>query len=67
MKTAAGVKPAVPGKMDKFMSLLDGYLKANRSGLEAVFQEFDADRSGALDRKELGRLVSRLMPEASIR
>ncbi len=37
--------------------------QAQQAHLQAVFNEFDLDGSGQLDRRELARLVKRLMPE----
>jgi hypothetical protein len=49
---------------------LDSYLKSQKVRFQELFQSFDADGSGALDNRELGRLVRELMPtttEAELR
>ncbi len=43
---------------------LDTYLKENRVRLRQLFDAADADRSGALDSKEMARLIKHVMPEA---
>ncbi|KAK3259364.1 hypothetical protein CYMTET_31633, partial [Cymbomonas tetramitiformis] len=44
---------------------LDEYLKSNVMRLTDVFNQFDADNNGALDRAELARLIKMLLPEST--
>ncbi|GIL82053.1 hypothetical protein Vretifemale_10957 [Volvox reticuliferus] len=48
-----------------FFKRLDAFLKDNRVRLRQLFDASDTDRSGALDSREMGRLVKRVMPEAT--
>ncbi|GIL68702.1 hypothetical protein Vafri_21956 [Volvox africanus] len=48
-----------------FFKRLDAFLKENRVRLRQLFDAADTDRSGALDSREMGRLVKRVMPEAT--
>ena len=41
---------------------LDTYLRTNQARLKEVFEEFDFDRSGKLDRMEIKALLTRIMP-----
>lgn len=41
--------------------------QAESSKLEQVFKEFDLDGSGQLDRREMQRLIARLMPDLESR
>ena len=50
-------------KMERFLNMLDDYLLSQKSRLQDVFNEFDLDGSGELDRRELARMIQRLMPE----
>ncbi|KAK3241898.1 hypothetical protein CYMTET_48379 [Cymbomonas tetramitiformis] len=42
---------------------LDSYLRSNQKRLRDVFDEFDDDNSGALDGRELARMVKKLLPD----
>jgi Ca2+-binding EF-hand superfamily protein len=53
--------------MARFLSTLDDHLKAENSKLQQVFNEFDLDGSGQLDRREMARMITRLMPELDSR
>jgi hypothetical protein len=44
---------------------LDEYLKTRAERFKSVFDQFDADGSGALDEAELGHFITTLMPESS--
>ncbi|GLC39247.1 hypothetical protein PLESTB_001651900 [Pleodorina starrii] len=48
-----------------FFKRLDSFLKEQRVRLRQLFEAADTDRSGALDSGEMGRLVRRVMPEAT--
>jgi len=53
-----------PASVDFFNSL-DEYLKEERIQLRELFEEADVDRSGALDRRELSRMLERVLPGIS--
>lgn len=42
-------------------------LQAESAKLQQVFNEFDLDGSGQLDRREMARLINRLMPDLDSR
>ncbi len=44
-----------------------GAAQANKEKLEAIFAEFDVDRSGQLDRREVARMIQKLMPDMDLR
>eukprot|EP00798_Chlamydomonas_sp_ICE-L_P022119 gene22119-29179_t len=58
------IKLGTANKMERFISTLDHYLQTQGERLQEVFNEFDLDRSGQLDRRELGRMIQKLMPDA---
>ena len=53
--------------MERFLDTLDHYLQSQGERLREVFNEFDMDNSGFLDRRELARLIQKLMPDAQAR
>ena len=63
IRTAKEVKMGSGNKMERFLNMLDDYLLSQKSRLQDVFNEFDLDGSGELDRRELARMIQRLMPE----
>mmetsp|Transcript_33299 Transcript_33299/g.94346 ORF Transcript_33299/g.94346 Transcript_33299/m.94346 type:complete len:1641 (+) Transcript_33299:88-5010(+) len=50
---------------EDFYTQLDAYLKGERKKLKEVFNMFDADQSGALERSEMNTLVKQLVPSAT--
>ena len=76
--TAPGQWPQLAGRMQglrlvvfertqeqRFIKGLDSYLKTQETRLKDVFDTFDRDRSGMLDRNEIDALMRALMPDAS--
>eukprot|EP00198_Chlamydomonas_reinhardtii_P013244 XP_001702581.1 predicted protein [Chlamydomonas reinhardtii] len=51
--------------LDGVFGGLDRYLKENRVRFSAMFEAFDADRSGTLEAEELAKLVKKLVPGVS--
>ncbi|KAK3287473.1 hypothetical protein CYMTET_5014 [Cymbomonas tetramitiformis] len=49
-----------------FFRVLDDELKANRQQLVDLFNRYDVDRSGALERHELKRLFKELLPSITV-
>ena len=53
------------GQSADLFASLDRFLKEKRLSLKQVFDEFDADRSGALDTRELDVFLRRIMPDVT--
>lgn len=51
--------------MLRYCQVLDQYLKDARVRFREVFAEFDRDRSGHLDSRELRQLIKALLPRAT--
>ena len=53
--------------MERLLSTLDSYMVGGNAKLKDVFEQFDLDNSGQLDRRELQRLLQTLMPDLDAR
>jgi Ca2+-binding EF-hand superfamily protein len=76
--TGAGQWPQLAGRLQggrlitfertqeqRFIQGLDTYLKSQQSRLKDVFDTFDRDRGGSLNRNEVAAMLRALMPDAS--
>ena len=66
-RSGCEVKIGSRSKMARFLDTLDHYLQSQGERLREVFNEFDTDNSGFLDRRELARLIQKLMPDSQAR
>lgn len=57
VKTEAGISFVNRSKAFDFFTSLDEYLKTKHQRLRDIFNEFDKDHSGTLERTELARLL----------
>ncbi|KAG1672779.1 hypothetical protein FOA52_002767 [Chlamydomonas sp. UWO 241] len=67
MRTGLEVKMGTQSKMQRFLDTLDHFMQTNTDKLSEAFNEFDLDGSGFLDRRELARMIEKLMPDATPR
>eukprot|EP00854_Cymbomonas_tetramitiformis_P001473 gene1473-2099_t len=58
-----GGQPQFSVDTKDFFAALDAHLKQNSTRLKDLFEQYDADSSGALDRAELSKLMQTLMPQ----
>ncbi|KAG2486785.1 hypothetical protein HYH03_014584 [Edaphochlamys debaryana] len=63
VRTNKEVKMGNNNAMERFLTTLDSFLANNAARLSEVFNQFDLDNSGALDRRELARMLQTLMPD----
>ena len=63
-ENASGDATGGGGSKDLFAAL-DRYLKTEKRRLRDVFDAFDLDKDGALDRRELSRAIAKILPSAS--
>ncbi|GLC41809.1 hypothetical protein PLESTM_001241900 [Pleodorina starrii] len=57
------IRMGIHNSMERFLATLDTFLANNAARLQEVFAQFDVDNSGQLDRRELARLLTTLMPD----
>lgn len=75
---ATGKLPKLAGRMqggrlvpfersqeDRFIQGLDGYLKTQQKRLKDVFDTFDRDKQGSLNRAEVTNILRAILPDAS--
>jgi hypothetical protein len=67
VRTGTEVKMGSQSKMERFIMTLDHYLQTKGERLRELFNEFDLDNSSFLDRRELAKLIQKLMPDCQPR